>query len=178
MIKAKEATVLAWPMLRTSDGCPAVAECQFEKRYLTNFVPPRMPQTLSGIPEAKRPPGHRPFAHDALPPAVETRNIGVTLEVQPRVLEDGKRVYLDLRSQWSDLVELKMWGNVLTALGTVVQVPEPLFSDTKSRLDLNLRSGERQLIAVHNLAKPANGYELDLIRVVVTKVRAEEDVPN
>jgi hypothetical protein len=168
MIKAKEATLLAWPMVRTVDGSRAVSETILEKRYPTEFEPPQQPQTFSVGPEPKH--GHVNAATvESTPNAYETRNVGVTLEIEPMVLGEGKRVYLRFESSRTELLGMEDFGKVLTVHNTLITVPQPLFLYLRSDLDLILQSGQRQLIAVHKLTKPVNLLELHLIRATVSR---------
>ncbi|MEP6670884.1 MAG: hypothetical protein ABJF10_17125 [Chthoniobacter sp.] len=167
MIKTREATLLAWPMVRTVDGSRAVSETIVEKRYPTEFEPPHEPRTFGPpIPE----PGHINEATvEGTPNAFETRNTGVTLEVEPTVLSQGKRIYLRLEPSRTELLRMEDYGPVLTVHNTLISAPQPLFASPRTHLDLTVRSGQRQLIAAHKLTKPVNCYELDIVRAVVTK---------
>ena len=46
---------------------------------------------------------------------------------------------------------------------------QPLFGTSKTVASLTVRNGERQLVAVHKMTKPAGYIELHLVRAVVTK---------
>jgi hypothetical protein len=169
MIKAKEATLLGWPMVRAVDGDRAVSETILEKRYPTEFEPPQEPQTF-GPPSA---PPHldpnKPVVENGLPTAFETRNIGVTLEVEAHVLGDGKRIHLDLVPQRVELLEMGKNESVLTKRNVIVQVRQPLFSTTKTTENVTLKNGQRLLIGVHKLAKPAGQIEFHIVHAVAAE---------
>lgn len=170
MIKRKEATLVAWPFVRTSDGSRAVCETIVEERYPTEFDPPQEPQTfIPGPGPAKPGPVDDATVLD-LPIAYEIRNTGVTLEVRPIVLRGGGQVGLRLTVSRIELLEFADCGFALTSHNTLVTALQPLFGNWKCDCDLKLESGQRRLIAVHKLAKPANAIELHFVRAVVAPV--------
>jgi hypothetical protein len=166
MIRNGEATLMAWPIVQTVDGAGGVSETALEKRYPTEFEPPREPQTFSVGPP--QPPVHiRPDTVEGLSLAYETRNLGVTLEAWPVVLGEGRRLHLQLRVSRIELLRFEDFGYALTHYNTLVPAPEPLFFTAKSTLELKLQSGQRQLVGVHKLMKPENSIELHFIRAII-----------
>lgn len=93
--------------------------------------------------------------------------MGTTLEVEPTVVDDGQRVDLRLTPQHVDLLKMEEENEVLTIHNTLITIRPPLIASNKSDLNFTINNGERQLIAVHKLAKPENFIELDLVRAVV-----------
>lgn len=164
MLKTKEAVLIGWPMVRTVDQARAVSETLLEKRYATGFEPPQAP---GDNPPPKKPEPVNNATVQGLPLAFETRNLGTTLEVEPTVLDDGQRVYLRLTPQHEELLKMEEENQVLTAHNTLITVRPPLIAWNKSDLYFTVNNGERELIAVHKLAKPGNFIELDLVRAVV-----------
>lgn len=179
MIKAREATLLGWPMVRLVDGTRSVSESILEQRYPTEFEPP--PPTAADAataaaakPEPKPSPEPKPVDEKAtlkniVPVAFETRNLGTTLEVEATVLDEGKRIHLDLVPQRVELISFEKNESVLDHGKTTVQALQPLFGTSKTVVALTVRNGERQLIGVHKLTKPAGYIELHLVRAVVMK---------
>ncbi len=172
MIKSKQATLLAWPMVKLADGDRSTSETISEKRYPTEFEPP---QEQAAGPAATTPPmlpprtpADTPLPENIVGTTFETRNVGPTLEVEARVRDEGKRVYLNLVSQRVELIEMEKFENIVTQ-HKVVQATQPLFADSKSTITLTVQSGQRQLIGVHKLGKPANQIEFHLVRAVVSK---------
>lgn len=165
MIRKGEATLLAWPMVQTVDGAGGASQTTLEKRYPTNFEPPQVPQTLSGPPPKPGP--IRADTVEGLPNAYETRNLEVSLEASPVVLSEGRQLYLDLRVSRVDLIGFQDFGYALSVHNALVPAPQPLFFAARSTLELKLRNGQRQLVAVHKLAKPENFIELHLVRAMV-----------
>lgn len=181
MIKAKEATLLGWPMVRMVDGNRSVSESILEQRYPTEFQPP-LPLSADApavapspaTAEPKPPVGPKPAAENdtiknIVPVAFETRNLGVTFEVEATVLDEGKRVHLDIVPQRVDLIAMEKNESIVDHGKAVVQALQPLFGTSKTTTSLTVHNGERQLVGVHKLAKPAGYIELHLVRAVVTK---------
>ncbi|MEP6670885.1 MAG: hypothetical protein ABJF10_17130 [Chthoniobacter sp.] len=168
MIKAKEAVLLAWPMVRMIDGGRAVSESINEKRYPTEFEPPLSPKTAPESAASPSAPADKPTVVDAIPTEFETRNIGATLEVQATVLGEGKRVHLDVVSQRVELLEMEKNESLIAKGKIIVRSPQPLFASSKTTESLTVVSGQRQLIAIHKLTKPAGFIELHFVRAVVT----------
>lgn len=165
LIRAGEATLIAWPMLCTMDGSGAASETVLEKRYSTEFEPPQQPQTLSALPPTPGP--IRKDTTEGLPNAYETRNLEVTFEAWPTVLGDGHQLHVGLRISRVSLLGFDDFGYALTVHNTVCPAPQPRFLGLKSNVELKLRSGQRQLVAVHKLPAPDGRIELHLVRAVV-----------
>ena len=89
----KGVDLLSAPSVTTKSGQRAVIEIIREFRYPTEFTPPVVPQSLnlSG--------GALPVITPTTPTAFETRNTGVTLEVEPVVGPDGQTIDLNLVPQ-------------------------------------------------------------------------------
>lgn len=168
MIRKGEATLVAWPIIRTMDGARGVSETVLEKRYPTEFEPPQEPQTFG--PGSPKPGKIRADTLEGLPNAFETRNIGVTLIASPVVFDEGRLLFLDLDISRVDLLGFEDFGYALTAHNTLVPAPAPRFTSLRSTLKLKLLSGQRQLVAVHKLVEPKGFIELHLIRAVVRPV--------
>lgn len=167
MIKAKEAMLVGWPMVALMDGGRAVSETIVEKKYPTEFDPPQEPQN-SGAPQTAEA-ASKPLVESAVPLAFEVRNLGVTLEVQASVLDNGTRINLDLVPQRVELLEMEMNESVRSKANVIVQVRQPLIATVKSNVSLTVRNGVRELLAVHKLTKPENHLELHFIHATATK---------
>jgi hypothetical protein len=161
MIKAREATLLGWPMVRMVDGDRATTESAVEKRYATEFT----------LPEDRTPPipADKPAVETAIPSAFETRNVGVTLNVEARVLDDGKRVYLNVSPARVELLEMEKNESPKAKDNTIVQVPQPRFGNTRTTQSLTIKSGQRFLLAVHKLGDSPNQFELCLVHAIFAK---------
>jgi hypothetical protein len=169
MIKSKEATLLAWPMVRLADTDRAVAESIVEQRYPTEFEPGPRPKAAGAAAAPVPAVEDKPVVENSIPTAFETRNIGATVEVEATVLDEGKRVHLNIDPQRVELLEMEKIRSVLEKGRVIVETPQPLFGTSKTTEALTVLSGERQLIAVHKLTKPAGYIELHFVRAVITK---------
>ncbi|EDY16793.1 hypothetical protein CfE428DRAFT_5602 [Chthoniobacter flavus Ellin428] len=161
MIKTKEAMLLAWPMVRTVDGSRAVSESITEKRYATEYEEP-LPPKVEDLAAAT---AEKPLVEDALPAGFETRNVGVTLEVDPTVLDDGKRVHVELAPKRVELLEMEKSDSRMNEGRTVVREMQPLFGVSSVTESLTVASDKYQLVGVHVLTKPEGWIELHLVRV-------------
>lgn len=170
MIKAKEAVLLGWPMVWGIDGSRSVSESILEKRYATGFVSPVPLKAGVGLPAAPAPSPDKdkPVVQDAIATEFETRNIGVTLEADVTVLDEGKRVHVNVVPQRVELLEMQKFVSTL-ADGKTVQETQPLFATSKTTQELTLQNGERALIGVHKLTKPEGYIEFHFVRAVATK---------
>ena len=153
MLKTNEATLAAWPMVRTVDRSRAVSETASEARFPTEFEPPQEPQGFGRGYEPPKPGPIDASTVESLPVAFETRNLEVTLQVFPVVLPSGTRVHLEFDLWRVRLIKMEDYGLVLTAHNTLISVPIPLFETVKSQLDFTINSGERQLICRAQIGK-------------------------
>jgi hypothetical protein len=169
MIKAKEAILMGWPMVRSVDGMRSVSESIVEQRYPTEFEPQLPLVSGNAAPPPPGAPAEKPVMKNAIPTAFETRNVGVMLEVVATVLDEGRRVHLEIEPQRVELLEMEKNESVLANGKIIMDTPQPLFGRIEETQSLTLANGQRQLIGVHALAKPANYIELHLVRAVVTK---------
>jgi general secretion pathway protein D len=107
--------LLSAPKVTTKSGQRAVIEVVREFRYPTSFTPPQVP-TLSGgtttinatVPVVVTP---------TTPQSFETRNTGVTLEVEPVVGPDGVTIDLNLVPQVVEFEGFINYGSPIFAVG-------------------------------------------------------------
>jgi hypothetical protein len=167
MIKSKEAILLGWPMVRAVDGGRSVSETITEKRYPTEFQdpPPIKPGEAPPTPALSE----KAITQNATPTAFETRNLGATLEAEVAVLDDGKRIHLNIVPQRVELLEMEKFPSAITNGKAIVETPQPLFATSKTTEEFTVQNGQRQLVGVHKLSKPAGYIELHFIRAVASK---------
>ncbi len=98
----KGVDLLSAPRVTTKSGQRAVIEIVREFRYPTQFDPPKIPETAGShrvtIPEWADHRNAFPVT-PTTPTGFETRNTGVTLEVEPVVGPDGVTIDLNLVPQ-------------------------------------------------------------------------------
>jgi general secretion pathway protein D len=95
----KGVDLLSAPRLTTKSGQRAVIEIVREFRYPTQFQPPQIPQTVGNISGTSTGSAASIPVTPTTPTAFETRNTGVTLEVEPVVGPDGLTIDLNLVPQ-------------------------------------------------------------------------------
>lgn len=115
----KGVDLLSAPSVTTKSGQRAVIEVVVEFRYPTEFNPPQVPNIAVGAVGVGG--GYTPVTPTA-PTAFETRNTGVTLEVQPTVGADGETIDLDLSPQVVEFDGFVNYGS------PVYGPPEPIYS--------------------------------------------------
>ena len=107
--------LLSAPRVTTKSGQRAVIEIVREFRYPTQFTPPIVPSISSGGPSTGTTVS-LPVIAPTTPSAFETRNTGVTLEVEPVVGPDGVTIDLNLVPQ---VVEFEGFINYGSPIETV-----------------------------------------------------------
>lgn len=118
----KGVDLLSSPKVTTKSGQRAVIEIIREFRYPTEFTPPQIPQTFQtptvvgglGVGGGSTSSGSFPVT-PTTPTAFETRNTGVTLEVEPVVGPDGYTIDLNLVPQVVEFEGFINYGSPITA---------------------------------------------------------------
>jgi general secretion pathway protein D len=165
----KGVDLLSAPRLTTKSGQRAVIEIVREFRYPTQFQPPQIPQTVGGNANFSGGGASSIPVTPTTPTAFETRNTGVTLEVEPVVGPDGITIDLNLVPQVVEFEGFINYGspilspatsivsNLFSPLGliigqTVVPIPpsvitpnvinQPIFSSRKISTSVSVWDGQ------------------------------------
>jgi general secretion pathway protein D len=150
--------LLSAPRVTTKSGQRAVIEIVREFRYPTQFQPPQIPQTFGGsnnpnVSLGNSTGGTFPVT-PTTPTGFETRNTGVTLEVEPVVGPDGITIDLNLVPQVVEFEGFINYGSPIrtssvNALGmaqTVELTPniinQPVFSTRKVTTSVSVWDGQ------------------------------------
>jgi len=152
--------LLSSPKVTTKSGQRAVIEVIREFRYPTEFTPPQIPQTFATASATVAIPGLAPTSSGSFPvtpttpTAFETRNTGVTLEVEPVVGPDGYTIDLNLVPQVVEFEGFINYGSPITATSTnpLTGVPtqnvitpnvinQPIFSTRKVTTSVSVFDG-------------------------------------
>ena len=150
--------LLSAPRVTTKSGQRAVIEIVREFRYPTQFQPPQIPQTFGGsnnpnVALGNSTGGTFPVT-PTTPSGFETRNTGVTLEVEPVVGPDGITIDLNLVPQVVEFEGFINYGSPIrtssvNALGmaqTVELTPniinQPIFSTRKVTTSVSVWDGQ------------------------------------
>lgn len=161
-INRKEATLTGYPVVTTVDRLRGVSETITEKRYATEFEPPTQPQTsVTPSPTPAAPPV---LEESPIPAAFETRNVGVTLEIEPHVSSHGDFIRMLVVPQRVELLGFDAYNSAKTASGKIVKIDQPQFFTSKVNTEVTVQSGQRQLIGVHLLTKPGNYMEVFILQ--------------
>ncbi len=126
----KGVDLLSAPRVTTKSGQRAVIEIVREFRYPTQFEPPKIPETVGSVTSRSDTGGIIPLGGASSVPVTpttpthfETRNTGVTLEVEPVVGPDGVTIDLNLVPQ---VVEFEGFINY----GSPILAPSSSFINT------------------------------------------------
>lgn len=155
----KGVDLLSAPRVTTKSGQRAVIEIVREFRYPTQFQPPQIPQSFNNPNSTALVPGQTVNATSfpvtpTTPTAFETRNTGVTLEVEPVVGPDGVTIDLNLVPQVVEFEGFINYGspiqtfstNLLGVSQTQVLTPnvinQPVFSARKVTTSVSVWDGQ------------------------------------
>lgn len=151
----KGVDLLSAPRVTTKSGQRAIIEIVREFRYPTQFQPPQIPQTVGTVRSESAAgdviPALIPIGNTSsvpvtptTPTAFETRNTGVTLEVEPVVGPDGVTIDLNLVPQ---VVEFEGFINY----GSPILSPSSSFLDTMTNL---IRTTPQNVITPNVINQP------------------------
>ena len=156
----KGVDLLSAPRVTTKSGQRAVIEIVREFRYPTQFDPPQIPQDFGSISTGPTIPVGGVSAAPIFPvtpttpTAFETRNTGVTLEVEPVVGPDGVTIDLNLVPQVVEFEGFINYGSPINtfstnALGMATRIPitdnvinQPIFSARKVTTSVSVWDGQ------------------------------------
>ena len=160
------AKLIGWPIVTTVSGQRAVSEAIHEVRFTTEYSPPTVNLTPNVPANAtiKIAPSVDVTAFAGIPAAFETRNVGVTLEVEPSLSVDGKTINLnivpqDVRLRGFNKVTMEVRGG-----GGKVVVEQPEFDVKKLTTSLTVRNGERVLLGVYPTDEPPKHIEFFILK--------------
>ena len=125
----KGVDLLSSPRLTTKSGQRAVIEVVREFRYPTQFQPPQIPQSVGatgGVGLAGAGTTTAIPVTPTTPTAFETRNTGVTLEVEPVVGPDGTTIDLNLVPQVVEFEGFINYGSPILAPPSSNTVLDPI----------------------------------------------------
>ena len=156
----KGVDLLSAPRVTTKSGQRAIIEIVREFRYPTQFQPPQIPQSFRSDAPATDPlatgltqaPPVFPVT-PTTPTAFETRNTGVTLEVEPVVGPDGVTIDLNLVPQVVEFEGFINYGSPINTFSTTLGVStrqvitenvinQPIFSTRKVTTSVSVWDGQ------------------------------------
>jgi hypothetical protein len=192
LVEKNEAELVDWPIVRTVSGNRAVAENVSEIRFPIEFAPPRVVenpvspkietvktptapelaeiQAQSAKEKAAARPG-TPALIAGIPSTFETRNAGVTFEVEPVVQDDGKTIAMQLAPQHVFLKGFR--PATVEAPGKYrATVEQPEFHTQKVSANIVTKSGEPYLLSFKKLTDPKNTVEIFLLTATIESIEA------
>jgi type II secretory pathway component GspD/PulD (secretin) len=143
LISTGGATLIGWPELITKSGQRAVTEDIQEVRYAADFASRRTTSKENQVQETKAP----QVSGAPVPTEMETRNAGITLEVEPVVGPDGQTIDLNLVPQYVRLTDMPVIASGRDQNGHEWRIEQPRFYTAKTTTSVMLQSGHRMLLA-------------------------------
>ncbi len=148
----KGVDLLSAPRVTTKSGQRAVVEVIRELRFPTEFDPPQIPQRASSSRSGTFP------VTPTTPTAFETRNTGITLEVEPVVGSDGYTIDMNLVPQVVEFEGFINYGSpiqssvtnlagiALPVIITTNVINQPIFSTRRVTTSVSLIDGQTVVI--------------------------------
>ena len=169
MLAKKEATLIAWPMLAMQPGQQSVAEDINEVRYASEFEPPSVKidpdYSSTAKTEKKRPPVTLSLTEfTPTPTAFETKNTGVTLQVEPTYNAADNSWTLQYAAQRVALTGYDKTTIEIKPAGTKVTVELPKFRSNKVTSTSTIASGKSILVGVFRAIATEGEMELFILR--------------
>jgi hypothetical protein len=180
LISSKKAKLVSWPTIITRNGNRAVAENIMEVRYAIEFDPGRPaadpaqeePKENADRAAAAAPPGPQaPAVIGVLPTTFETRNAGVSLEIEPVIVPGGKLINAQFAASH---VQLLGWDPTTVTQNERVtaRLPQPRFHTNKVSENATLTAGVPMLVGSFRAANPPDHMELFILRASLKKAKA------
>lgn len=165
----KGVDLMAAPKVTTKSGQKATITISREFPYPQEFEPPQIPQDSGGnqgqivVPGLLNSAGTDPIVTPAFPTDFTTRNLGVTLEVEPQIGPDGYTIDLNLTPEVTDFegfinygspifapVTRNILNDALAVIGTTTTrrkltdnvINQPIFSARKVTTNVSIWDGQ------------------------------------
>jgi hypothetical protein len=169
MTTTGEAILTGYPVIYAMSGQRAIAEAIVEKRYPSEFEKPAVPSEID-IGRKEPPTSGASAGLLALPTTFDTRNTGVTIEIEPTVGHDGKVIEVNMIPQRVEFLWNEPFYPTQTSTGVAVKIEQPQFQTTKIQTAISVQNGERLLIATQRLEKPAGYTEVFVLQAIATSM--------
>lgn len=162
-VREEEATILESSMVTARSGQRAKVESISEYIYPTEYDPPEVPDTLTQGKDSDIP------VAGVTPTAFETRNLGVTFEVDPVLGRDQMTIDLNLAPEIVQLEGFTTWAN--EDVDEDYQVSMPTFYTMKTTTQVTLIDGKYAFLSTLRPLEPAEKGRDDAL--VLLFVRAD-----
>ncbi len=164
MIERKEATLVAHQVAKGRDGEKVVVETVEEFRYATAYHSPEIPP----VPAEKEAAAKAPTVAGVTPSDFETRNLGVTLEMESKALDGGRALSVDVTAQHVLLHRMEKFDAGRRPDGKQLSIEQPQFGSFRDTCSMLLRNGQRVLLGVHKFP----GTQAETMEICLLKVSA------
>jgi hypothetical protein len=144
LVKEKDARMLETALVIARSGQRAKVESITEYIYPTEYDAPGMI-----VPSGEAKTTATRFRYTPNPAAFETRNLGVTLEVDPVLGADNKTIDLNLAPEIVYLVDQETYGEFDSESGEV-DIVMPTFYTMKTTTQITLIDGEYTILGAHS----------------------------
>jgi hypothetical protein len=176
LLEKKTAKLIGWPTLITQSGSRATTEAVQEFRYATEYTPGVIEfyvpdkDAAAGGAAGKLPADIERTQFNGSPTAFETRNTGVTLEIEPTLSADQKRIAVNIVPQHIRLNRMAKSTIEKEKTHEKIVVEQPEFDTFRTMTAFTLKSGERILMGVYPTSEPPDHLELFILHAEVRKV--------
>ena len=173
-VKRKEMILDGYQFITVKSGERAVAETVKEVRYPSGMTFRQATAAeLNAITQAIKA-GNLAIIDPTTPTPMDTRNSGVSFEVETTVSSDAKYVHLDVAPQSVELVGFQDphdAGKVGFAAKADSKTPtdRPVFYTMKDLTSIELRDGQHMLLGVHKAFKPEGYMEVFIIHAAILR---------
>jgi hypothetical protein len=189
LVANNKANLIAWSVLATNSGQRAVSEQIDEFRYATEYEAPGAAKVTDTRPATSAPPAPPtvPIDPSTPPPSVdfqgrvtttisefegiptsfETRNLGVTFEIEPTIAPDGKTIALSLVPQHVSLLAMRKAEIEEKSTGKKVVVEQPEILTNKMTTSITVQDGDTTLLGVFKVPEPKGTMELFILHTKI-----------
>lgn len=147
LTKTGGAKVLETSMVVCRSGIKATVESVREEIYPTEYAPPVLAGSFNSVPGPRILPLSPINPKFRSPTAFDTRNTGVTLEVEPTMGENDQIIDLRFSAEIVSRLRLETWMEHKDAWGNA-PIRMPIFEAWRSQTSLTLQSGKFELASV------------------------------
>lgn len=187
LVTAKKATLIGWPVLATKGGQRAVVEQIEEFRFATEYKgaekikATEQPSNETKDPGAPNPSGTSNSSTppekvrtvikevDAIPASFETRNVGVTLEIESAVRKDLRTIDISLVPQHVTFLEMRRVEIEDQKSGRKIVVEQPQFLTNRVTTSIEVQDGDYTLLGTFKVPKPQGYIELFILHTQIKK---------
>jgi hypothetical protein len=109
-------------------------------------------------------------AFEAIPTTFETRNLGITLEIEPIVSTDGRTIDLSLVPQHVCLLGMRKTEIELKSSRKKVVVEQPEIMSIRLTTSLQVKDGEHTLLGVFKINGPVDHMEFFILHTQLKRI--------